>query len=277
MKINVLQCKKFSYTYKTDNFPNRTVKDYEIDFELCEGRHYQYHDQNSSIALTLPENCVLIRKPGGSVSSYGSQNSYLLTISLSGEKAPPTGFGRNLPGKIASLCNDALLDDLPPVVVMKNHLEVKEIYQKLTQIPLDDENAKNLVLQLIHLINAQIYQDKFNNNLDKKTPCDLIYNYLKNNFNRQISLDQLANAVHLEKSYLIRLFYSKYNKTPIQTLIDFRLEHALLLVLESDMKISDISDNCGFNTLSFFIKQYKLKYGLTPLEHRKKIIEKPLA
>jgi transcriptional regulator GlxA family with amidase domain len=48
------------------------------------------------------------------------------------------------------------------------------------------------------------------------------------------------------------------------------------LVLESDMKISDICGNCGFNTLSFFIKQYKTKYRLTPLEHRKKIKEKPL-
>ena len=270
MKINVLQCKKFSYTYKSTSFSFRTVKDYEIDFELEGGRSYRYSDENTSVSLTLPENCILIRKPGAKVGSFGSQNSYLLTISLSGDKAPASGYVRNLPSKIAPLCNNALIDALPPVIVIKNHLEVKEIYQKIGQLPLNDKNSRNLVLQLIYLINAQVCQDRFNNNLNEKTPCDLIYNYLKNNFNRQISLDQLANAVHLEKSYLIRLFYSKYNKTPIQTLIDFRLEHALYLVLESDMKISDVCGNCGFNTLSFFIKQYKLKYGLTPLEHRKK-------
>ena len=42
------------------------------------------------------------------------------------------------------------------------------------------------------------------------------------------------------------------------------------LVLESDMKVGDICDICGFNTLSFFIKQYKKKFGFTPLEHRKR-------
>lgn len=269
MNISVLQCKKFSYNYSNGFFGQREVKDYELDLELSNGREYYLSSNGKAEKYTLCENTILIRKPGETVQSFGSQNSIILTIKFGKLEEGDFNYVRNLTRKTSPLINNPVIDDLPPLVVIKNPFEIKGIYERLLNLA-PHENAENLIMQLIYLINAQVCQDKFEQSQTKKTPCDLIFNYLKNNFNRHISLDELAKTVHLEKSYLIRLFYSKYKKTPIQALIDFRLEHACHLVLESDMKVGDICDICGFNTLSFFIKQYKKKFGFTPLEHRKK-------
>lgn len=268
MDISVLQCKNFCYNYTTTPSDFRTVKDYEIDFELSGGRNYHCSVGDFDYKHTLCENTILIRKPGTKVKSFGKQNSYILTIKFGKLGASDFNYVRNLEGEISPLLQNPIVDDLPPIIVIKKPFEIKAIYEKLLNLS-PYENAENLIMQLIYLLNAQVCQDKFEQSQTKKTPCDIIYNYLKNNFNRVISLEKLAKMVHLEKSYLIRLFYSKYKKTPIQALIDFRLEHACHLVLESDLKISDICDGCGFNTLSFFIKQYKKKFGFTPLEHRK--------
>ena len=269
MDINVLQCKKFFYNYTHGALGQRTVKDYEIDLELSNGREYIVSFNGKEDKLKLCENTVLIRKPGTIVESFGSQNSIILTIKFGKIEKVDFNYVRNLPGKISPLLQNPIVDDLPPSIIIKNPFEIKGIYEKLLNLS-PHENAENLVMQLIYLLNAQVCQDRFEQGKTEKTPCDLIFNYLKNNFNRQISLEELAKMVHLEKSYLIRLFYSKYKKTPIQALTDFRLEHACHLVLESDLKISDICDCCGFNTLSFFIKQYKKKFGFTPLDHRKR-------
>lgn len=269
MDISILQCKKFLYNYAHVTLGQRIVKDYEIDLELSNGREYYVSFNGQEKRYILCENTVLIRKPGTIVKSFGSQNSIIFTIRFGRIEKSDFNYIRNLPGKISPLLQNPIIDDLPPTVVIKNPFEIKAIYEKLLNLS-PHENSENLVMQLIYLLNAQVCQDRFTITQTEKTPCDIIYNHLKNNFNQAISLEELAKLVHLEKSYLIRLFYSKYKKTPIQALTDFRLEHACHLVLESDMKISDICYSCGFNTLSFFIKQYKKKFGFTPLEHRKR-------
>jgi AraC-like DNA-binding protein len=271
--MKVLQAKKFSYNYYKSMQEPRIVKDYEIDFELLSGREYYYQENGHSFTKILQENTILIRKPNSKVWAKGNQSSFILTIDFNDLSDKPCGiYNRNLQGKIQPIANNPLIDNLPPTVVMKNSLEVKKIYQKLIELSANSLTiCQELVMQLLYLINAQVCSDLFDNHNETKSSCDIVYSYIKNNFNKNISLDHLAQLVHLEKSYFIRLFKNIYGKTPIDVLIDCRMEHALYLTLATDMKISEIAETCGYKTLSFFIKEYKKRFGYTPLEHRKNI------
>ena len=57
--------------------------------------------------------------------------------------------------------------------------------------------------------------------------------------------------------------------TPIEMLISLRMDKASDLVANTNIKICDIAEICGYNTTSFFISEYKKRFGMTPEVHRK--------
>ena len=52
-------------------------------------------------------------------------------------------------------------------------------------------------------------------------------------------------------------------------LVEMRLDRASDLVFTTDMSISDIAAACGYATVSFFISEYKRRFGQTPEAHRR--------
>ena len=94
---------------------------------------------------------------------------------------------------------------------------------------------------------------------------------MQENLNSNITLEEISRMVHLEKSYLVRLFRKETGKTPIDALIEMRLTKASDLIATTDLSIYDIATQCGYNTVSFFISMYKKRYGMTPEVHRRLI------
>ena len=91
---------------------------------------------------------------------------------------------------------------------------------------------------------------------------------MQENLNHNITLDHLSKLVHREKSFLVRSFRNETGKTPIEALIEMRLTLATDLVATTELSIGQIAEQCGYNTVSFFISKYKQYHGMTPEEHR---------
>ena len=129
--------------------------------------------------------------------------------------------------------------------------------------------AKELVMELIYLINAEICKKNYRALKPSENVCDIALSYMRRNAASNITLEDLASIVHLEKSYFARIFKKATGRSPIDMLISIRLDKANDLVANTDTKICDIATMCGYNTVSFFISSYKKRYGITPEEHRK--------
>ncbi|MBR2872686.1 MAG: helix-turn-helix transcriptional regulator, partial [Lentisphaeria bacterium] len=56
----------------------------------------------------------------------------------------------------------------------------------------------------------------------------------------------------------------------ITVLNEIRLKHALALLTQSDLNISVIALECGFNDLSYFYRTFKKKYSFNPGEYKRK-------
>ena len=67
---------------------------------------------------------------------------------------------------------------------------------------------------------------------------------------------------------MARKFKHETGKTVFEMLTELRLVKASELVTAGDMPISEIAEVCGYNTVSFFIAEYKKRYGITPRAHR---------
>ena len=117
-------------------------------------------------------------------------------------------------------------------------------------------------------MNMEICNQQLESRKTKKTAADRIIQYINTNFRSDITLDDLSEHVHLNKSYLIRLFKRQTGLSPMEYLQDYRLGYAEHLLLNTNMSISEIAFSCGYNSPSFFSVQFKRKFSVTPKEYR---------
>lgn len=100
--------------------------------------------------------------------------------------------------------------------------------------------------------------------------CNLVRRYLDNHFKESITLDQLASMVHINKYYLSHAFQKEYNTSPINYLIQRRIEESRFLLSETDHSLSHIAQVLGFSSLSYFSQSFRKAEGISPLEYRKR-------
>lgn len=247
----------------------RLVKDYEIDIECSDDRIYTYNKKT----FNLKRGDVLIRTPGGIVSSLGIQKSYILTLDFSSDKTQAV-YSRNIPGNLQRPTNNELITALPCVIRPRNPYALFELYEKLTRTPIQSsEAALSLVDEIIYILNADVAHENYVRKKSRNTAIDKVINHMEKNLSAKITLDELASVSSLEKSYLIRLFKKETGSTPLKILTEMRLNRACDLLATTDMNIVEIASEVGYNTPSFFISEYKKLFGITPAMHRKNILQ----
>lgn len=92
--------------------------------------------------------------------------------------------------------------------------------------------------------------------------------YLNENYNRPLSLTELAKLTAMSKNTLLRHFKRTFGRSPMEYVLHFRLATAATLLLNSTLRIGEIAERVGFNDSSYFTRIFKKKYGCTPEEYR---------
>lgn len=96
-----------------------------------------------------------------------------------------------------------------------------------------------------------------------------VIEYIEKNYMEKISLEQVANLVSMNRSYFCKLFKSETGITFQDYLIKLRMEKARELLINSDMKISDIAEKVGYANVFYFDRYFKVFFDKTPGEVRK--------
>jgi AraC-like DNA-binding protein len=97
-----------------------------------------------------------------------------------------------------------------------------------------------------------------------------IFAYLVENFRADISLDKAAAIAGMTPNAFCRYFKKITRKTFMETVIEYRLNHATQQLIQTDMPVSAICFDSGFNDVSHFYKMFRSKMQLSPLHYRKK-------
>ena len=120
---------------------------------------------------------------------------------------------------------------------------------------------------------ATDFTNRVQKNREKGRSADYIEqckDYITTHYHQKFTMEELANRLGLNRSYLSRKFTEEVGMTMNQYLIKKRLEAAANMLKYSDTKISQISDYLCFNSQSHFGDMFRRQYGMTPLEYRKK-------
>ena len=94
--------------------------------------------------------------------------------------------------------------------------------------------------------------------------------YISEHFGEQITLDDIAKEMHLAPTYFSTLFSKTLGVTFISYLSSVRMNYAKQLLVYSDKSVTRICFECGFSSLSHFLREFKKQNGITPTEFRKK-------
>ncbi len=93
--------------------------------------------------------------------------------------------------------------------------------------------------------------------------------YIQHNYAHPIGIQDIANYLHIDRTYLYKLFSQYQNISPQYFLIRYRLSIACRLLTETDMTVNAVACSCGFADSPSFIKQFKKHYRTTPSLFRK--------
>ncbi len=98
---------------------------------------------------------------------------------------------------------------------------------------------------------------------------NIIFNYVKDHFKEQITLETVAELSNMTVPSFCRYFKKITNKTFTQFVNEYRITHSLKLLAEQPMSITEVCFDSGFNNFSYFNKTFKEHTQMSPSQYRK--------
>ncbi len=143
---------------------------------------------------------------------------------------------------------------------------------------LDKQKGFQRILKFLEILNDLASSENYNVlNADgfafETTPqdsakIDIIYKHINSNFQNHISLDEIADKASMTVPAFCRYFKKATGKTFTKLVNEYRIVHATKLLSESQMSITDVCYECGFNNFSHFNKLFKEVTGKSASKYR---------
>lgn len=92
--------------------------------------------------------------------------------------------------------------------------------------------------------------------------------YIRMHYKEGISLEETAEALKITPEYLSMLFKREMGMNFSVFLKEFRISHAKRLLKETDMKVYEVAEACGYNNSNYFTKVFKEVTGISPVDFR---------
>ena len=107
-------------------------------------------------------------------------------------------------------------------------------------------------------------------NLDKRVESvKTALTYIKDHYQNKIYIADLAGQVNLNEQYFCRLFKKAIGRSPMEYINEYRIKQTRRLLEETDLPVTEICLECGYNNLGNFLREFRKYTGTTPLQYRK--------
>ena len=85
------------------------------------------------------------------------------------------------------------------------------------------------------------------------------------------SVEEMCEDMQISRTYFHRLYFEAFGVTFRQDIIESRLIHASELLKNTDLSVTAVSETCGYDSESYFMRQFKQHKGCTPSEYRRRV------
>lgn len=159
-------------------------------------------------------------------------------------------------------------DDPKQKAVIDRILEMNQYaIEKRSSLPLYVQSSIFEIWQYFYE-NASI-KDAYTFESEQMTCIKSMMEYVHKNYRKNIKISDIANFQNISEGTCNRLFNKYVHLSPMNYVIEYRLQKAKELLNETDLNMTEIADRCGFNSSSYFTEMFKRQFGITPREYRK--------
>ena len=252
----------------------------ELEFVLC---HAEGTAEIDGIPYTYHDNDIIFVNSGQLhyflASSAGFTQSHVLDAHF-------------LDFKINDFCQAAILDNLNsgeyqyPTYLPASHPCNAAIGRLIGDIVYaEDHNIFGKELHIKSLLYEMIFLLYSNNLLVTRAPrkgsqMDYVKTaliYLSENISNEVNLDDIARQANISRYYLIKIFKDVVGQTPMEYLINLRMEKAATLLMEG-YNVTETALRIGMPNLSYFVRRFKQHFQVTPkaYQHGKRSVDPQL-
>ncbi|WP_400194908.1 helix-turn-helix domain-containing protein [Lysinibacillus telephonicus] len=154
----------------------------------------------------------------------------------------------------------------------KNILDaILKIYQLIEQKSQYYEIDITIQLALIwkNLIDNGFKLEYVQTEILKSQRMKQMLSWIHEHYAEKILLEDIARAGQLSRSECCRYFKRFLKCTPLNYVIDYRIQKSLSLLQQDDCNITEVAYQVGFNSTSYFIKAFRDSMNMTPLAYKK--------
>jgi len=154
---------------------------------------------------------------------------------------------------------DLILDCFNKLI---NEIENKEFNYEIVCKSVLTLFITHIIRSTTSLLFVEESQEKLN------LECIKIKNYIDSHYSQNITLDYLSDLSYMNKFHLVHTFTKEIGISPINYVINKRIQEAKNLLATTNYSIRDISSIVGFSNSSYFSQMFKRLSGITPKNYR---------
>ena len=164
-----------------------------------------------------------------------------------------------------------LLDSsFPPGIILSDSEREKLFYAMTELTDSTDKNSVKIKLKALLIdIFVRYFFDYSENKTDVPLWLEMTCEKMKKKKNFIEGTKRMYEICPKTREHLCRSLKKYYNTTPCTFINNLRLEYSTNLLLASNLSITDVCYECGFENISWFYKAFSKKYGVTPSQYRK--------
>ncbi len=143
------------------------------------------------------------------------------------------------------------------------------MYQELEKRTNESKAIFKYLLEAFILKVNQLEHDYYSKGIRIHDSILPAISFITSNFNREISISEIATKCNLSVSHFRKLFVTYMKCSPLEYLNNIRLSAASRLLRTTDTSITEIAGMTGFSSISSFNRQFKSFYNVSPSQFRK--------
>jgi len=262
-------------------------KIYDINWSMTINRHDHFEMvyikkgsavfQIEGIDVNMPPHSIIIIKPGRAHKFVvKSEVCELIVLSFTFRtKQNEQDNHVSLTDFVEYIEDDATGDYLFLSLSKKNdivHVMNRILREKIKAQIWGDFLSCILIIELFVLLSRTLKQEweqsAKNRNLKLHELLNIAKEYIDNNYDKDLSLTQVAKYIYLSDSYFAHSFKDKFDISPKSYILKVRIEAAKEYLKNTDTKVADVAKMVGFSSQQRFNDIFKKHENITPLNYR---------
>ncbi len=152
-------------------------------------------------------------------------------------------------------------------LILKNLYHLKELQNET-----DSEfQTRNILSETWSLLIKELWENPDNQVITGTEQTNRLRNmiaFINQHYSEKVTLSEISKTAGVSEREAARCFKKNIGQSPMEYLINYRLNQSKKLLLETDMTITDICQQCGFSDSAYFGKVFRKTYGMTPSKYR---------